>query len=64
VIKVEKCPKCGGKMVRGSGETLSNCFDCTRPPPDSEKQAQYDHRIQPHYCETCGYIEFYREKKE
>jgi len=59
---VKKCAKCGGKMVKGSEKTLNDAFRCTRPEP--KKSKQYGFKIQPYYCELCGYIEFYREKKE
>jgi len=64
VSKVKKCPKCSGKMVIGSDQNLNDYFRCTRPPPDSKKHEQYDYKVQPYFCEICGYVEFYREKKE
>jgi len=59
---VKKCPKCSGRMIKGSEKTLNDAFRCTRP--DSQKLEQYSFKIQPYYCERCGYIEFYKEIKE
>ncbi len=61
--RAEICLKCGGKMTKGSAETLSDAFRCTRP-ESKELQKKYREKIQPYYCESCGYIEFYREKME
>jgi len=50
--EVKKCPKCGGKMVEGSAQTLSDAFRCTRP--DSKKlEDQRVDKIQPYYCKGC-----------
>jgi len=62
VNEVKKCPKCSGKMVEGSDETLDDAFRCTRPKP--RKLKKYTYRIESYCCESCGYIEFYKEKKE
>jgi len=61
--EVKKCPKCNGVMVKGSAQTLNDAFRCTRPEP-KELEEKYKDRIQPYYCKNCGYIEFYKEKKE
>ena len=63
MTEVKKCPKCNEKMVRGSDQTLDDAFRCTRP-LDPKMLEQYVYKIQPHTCENCGYIEFYKEKKE
>jgi predicted nucleic-acid-binding Zn-ribbon protein len=60
-----KCPKCHGKMTRGSEQTLDDAFRCTRGGSEgSKKLEKYNFKIQPYICEVCGYIEFYKEKKE
>jgi len=63
--EAKKCPKCDGKMVRGSEQTMDDAFRCTRGGTEGPKKLeQYDFKIQPYYCEDCGYIEFYKERKE
>jgi hypothetical protein len=67
--EVKKCPKCHGKMVRGSEETLDDAFRCTRGGALGSRRLErydfkYDFKIQPYCCENCGYIEFFKEKKE
>ena len=58
--KVKKCPKCRGEMVKGSEQTLGDVFGCTRR--ESEKpENQRVALVQPYYCESCGYIELYKE---
>ena len=60
--EVKKCPKCGGKMVEGSEQTLFDAFRCTRPDPKKLKE-RHGNKIQPYYCKKCGYTEFYRQVK-
>jgi predicted Zn-ribbon and HTH transcriptional regulator len=63
--EVKKCPKCDGTMIKGSEQTLDDAFRCTRGgTEDPTKLEKFDFRIQPYYCESCGYIEFYKEMKE
>jgi len=63
--EVKKCPKCRGKMVRGSEQTLDDAFRCTRGGTEGPHRLEkYDFRIQPYCCENWGYIEFFNEKKE
>ena len=62
--KTKKCPKCYRKLVGGSEETLDDAFRCTRGGNrGSVRFERYNFKIQPYYCEKCGYIEFYKEKK-
>ena len=62
---VKKCAKCGGKMVKGSDQTLDDAFRCTRGGTEGPKRLEkYNFRIQPYYCEECGYIEFYKENRK
>lgn len=62
--EVKKCPKCSGKMIRGSEQTLDDAFRCTRGGTEGPQRLEkYNFRIQPYYCENCGYIEFYKEMK-
>jgi len=59
--EVKKCPKCNGRMVEAhrlvahtrvlAGVSLAKRGDILGD------------RIIPHYCENCGYIEFYKEMK-
>jgi predicted nucleic-acid-binding Zn-ribbon protein len=64
VNEVKKCPKCAGKMARGSEQTLDVAFRCTRGGTEGpERLEKYNFKIQPYYCENCGYIEFYKEKR-
>lgn len=60
--EAKKCPKCEGEMVEGVGEIFGNIFACTRNPKNLE--ALQGEKIQSYYCKNCGYIEFYKEKKE
>jgi predicted RNA-binding Zn-ribbon protein involved in translation (DUF1610 family) len=47
---VNKCPKCGGEMIRGSKETLDDAFSCTRGGTEGPKRLKrYSYRIQPYY---------------
>ncbi|MCW3981814.1 MAG: hypothetical protein NWE81_01680 [Candidatus Bathyarchaeota archaeon] len=55
-----KCPKCSGEMVEGAKAAFGDVFGCTRR--EKEKpEAQRSDKVQPYYCEKCGYIEFYKE---
>ncbi len=58
---ISKCPKCSGKMMKGSKENLDRNFACTRPEPDPEVTPRV--KIQSYYCTSCGFMEFYRELK-
>jgi predicted nucleic-acid-binding Zn-ribbon protein len=57
-VEAETCPKCGGKMIEGSTETLGRNFACTRGEPKPE---EWRVRVQSYHCRECGYIEFYKE---
>ncbi len=57
--EVKKCPKCGGEMVKASKENLERDFPCTRGEPNPEVPPTV--KVQPYYCGSCGYMEFYRE---
>ena len=61
-VEAETCAKCGGKMIKGSKETLGGNFACTRAEPKPEREWRV--RVQSYYCRKCGYIEFYKELKE
>jgi len=58
--EVKKCLKCGGIMVKGSVENLGLAFGCTRTEPKKPEDLPAD-RVQPYYCENCGYMEFYKK---
>lgn len=58
--EVKKCPKCRGKMVKGSEQTLGGVFECTRR-ESGKPEDQWVTVVQPYYCESCGYIELYKE---
>jgi len=63
--KVKKCPKCGGEMIRGSEQILDEAFRCTRGGTEGPARLEkYGFRIQPYCCQSCGYIEFYKEEKD
>jgi hypothetical protein len=49
-------------MAEATAEIFGNIFGCTREPKNLE--ALPGERIQSYYCEDCGHIEFYKEKKE
>jgi predicted nucleic-acid-binding Zn-ribbon protein len=55
-----KCPKCGGKMVKGATAEFGDVFACTRREEEKPEPQRLD-KVQPYYCEGCGYIEFYKE---
>jgi len=57
-----KCPKCPGEMIKGSKESLERNFACTRGEPNPEIPQVV--KVQPYYCQDCGYIEFYRKVGE
>lgn len=48
-------------MAEATAEIFGNIFGCTREPKNLE--ALQEEKIQSYYCEDCGYIEFYKEKK-
>jgi predicted nucleic-acid-binding Zn-ribbon protein len=60
--EVKKCPRRDGKMLLGSEQNLDDTFRCTRP--KLKKLERCGYRIQSYICSDCGYIEFYKEKKE
>lgn len=60
--EVRTCSKCGGRMVEAAAEIFGNIFGCTREPKNLE--VLQGEKIQPYCCVDCGYIEFYKEKKE
>jgi len=47
-------------MVKGSEQTLGGVFECTRR-ESGKPEDQLVAVVQPHYCESCGYIELYKE---
>jgi len=52
-------------MVRGSEQTLNDAFRCTSGRTEGLQWLEkYNFKIQPYYCENCGYTEFFKEKKE
>jgi len=56
--EVKNCPKCGGEVE--TGRRLVSFTEITLV-----KEGQYvGDRILPLCCKNCGYIEFYKEKKE
>jgi len=59
----KKCPKCGGGMVKGTKQVFGDHFACTRRDQKKLEEQGLD-RIQAYYCESCGYIEFYKEIKK
>jgi len=58
--EVKKCPKCGKMMVKGSAENLGLAFGCTRTEPKKPEDLPAD-RVQPYYCDNCGFMEFYKK---
>lgn len=60
MIETKKCPKCGGIMVKGSSENLGVAFGCTRTEPKKPEDLPAD-RVQPYYCDNCGFMEFYKK---
>jgi len=60
--EVKKCVKCSGGMVEATEEAFGKIFGCTREPKNLE--ALKGEKIQAYCCTKCGYIEFYKEKKE
>jgi DNA-directed RNA polymerase subunit RPC12/RpoP len=60
--EVRTCTRCSGRMAEATAEIFGNIFGCTREPKNLE--ALPGERIQSYYCEDCGHIEFYKEKKE
>jgi len=49
-------------MAEAAAEIFGNIFGCTREPKNLE--VLQGEKIQPYCCVDCGYIEFYKEKKE
>jgi predicted nucleic-acid-binding Zn-ribbon protein len=58
---VEKCPKCGGDMVRG--DRLVAHTRVLASVSLAKRGDILGDSIIPYYCENCGYIEFYKEIK-
>jgi predicted nucleic-acid-binding Zn-ribbon protein len=59
--EVMKCPKCGGEMVEAN--RLVAHTRVLASVSLAKKGDILGDRIVPHYCESCGYIEFYKEIK-
>lgn len=62
MAEVKTCPKCNGTMVRDSEDVFGNVSKRSRNLKYRAKSQ--DSAIQTYYCENCGYMEFYKEKKE
>ena len=60
--RARTCVKCGGRMATITAEVFGNIFGCTREPKNLD--ALQGEKVQSYYCEDCGYVEFYKEKKE
>jgi len=56
----KECPKCGGKMTKGSTENLGIAFGCTRAQPKKPEDLPAG-RAESYYCRKCGYMEFYKK---
>jgi len=48
-------------MAKATAENFGNIFGCTREPKNLE--VLRGEMIQSYYCEDCGHVEFYKEKK-
>jgi len=59
--KVRTCTRCGARMAKATAENFGNIFGCTREPKNLE--VLRGEMIQSYYCEDCGHVEFYKEKK-
>ncbi len=58
----KKCPKCKGNMIQAGINTLGNYFGCTRNAENIK--ALNGKEIRSYICDECGYIEFYKKKKD
>jgi predicted nucleic-acid-binding Zn-ribbon protein len=58
--EAEKCPKCGGEVVKSLAENLGIAFGCTRAEPKKSEDLPVG-RVEPYYCRSCGYVEFYKK---
>ncbi|MEM3458670.1 MAG: zinc ribbon domain-containing protein [Candidatus Bathyarchaeia archaeon] len=57
----QKCPKCGGDMVRG--DRLATATRVLSSVYLAKRGDILGDGIVPYYCEKCGYIELYKEIK-
>jgi len=62
-VSETRCSKCDGEMVEGTTPIFGDSFACTRRNQKKLEEQGLD-RIQAFYCESCGYIEFYKESKK
>ena len=54
-----QCPRCGGAMVRRSRIKLLMSDEGLFPSLDVTQWNTSDFEVEPHICESCGYIDFY-----
>ena len=55
----EKCSKCGGQLREDRHlQVLNSEVELV------EKEAFLGDKLRAFYCEQCGYVELYREKKQ
>jgi hypothetical protein len=51
------CPKCHREMIQLGEERLGQMFGCTR---NQKNRDLLKGEVHTYLCETCGYLEFYK----